>query len=579
MLFGLMVLAAPLLAEPPTGAAKDPRWQKRWIYMCSNLYVNENLPKIEAILKRGKAVGYNGLLFADYKTGTWWKLSHAARWKANAGKLRKMTRDLGMELCPAVFPFGYAGPFLFHDVNLASGTPIRDAPLVARKGLLVPVQTAEIPNGSFEKYRGQTAMGFRFQDAPGERSFLDTEVAKEGKVSLRFEELGKSSRHRNGRICLEISVQPWQQYRLRIWMKADRLTGGYPQLLVLADGHTIQYQHLSATDGKRRYHVKGLRGLTMDWLEQSVTFNSLNHSKVMLYVGIWGGQTGKVWWDDWRIDSVPTLNLIRRDTLPLSIVGQDGTEYEEGRDFGRIADPKLGRMRWPGTFDTFHEPPAIRLTANSRIEEGQKVLLSGYHASLVYNSQVNCSMNDPKCFELCNTQIEKAEESLAPDGYFMSHEEIRSGGWEPPQVESFKTSGELFAYNIKRCFEIANEKGGAKPVYVWSDMYDPSHNARKKYYLVNSTLEGSWEGLDPRIIIMKWGGGKIARPGLEFFAARGHKQMIAGYYDGDVAANHKMWLEAAKEVPDVIGTMYTTWVDKYDDLEKFAEVWWGGQGD
>ena len=285
ILFGLIVLSVPLKAEPPAGAAKEARWQKRWVYMSNNLYVNENLPKIEAILKRAKAAGYNGLLFADFKTGTWWKLSYGARWKANAGRLRKMTRDLGMELCPAVFPFGYAGSILFHDVNLASGMPIRDAPLIARKGFLVPVQTAEISNGSFEDYRGQTAKGFRFQDGPGKSSFLDTQVVKHGKASLRFENIGKSHRHGNGRICLEIPVQPWQQYRLRIWMKAERLTGGYPQLLVLAGGRTLQYQHLSAVNGKRRTNIKGLRGLTMDWIEQSVTFNSLDNSKVMLYVG------------------------------------------------------------------------------------------------------------------------------------------------------------------------------------------------------------------------------------------------------------------------------------------------------
>jgi hypothetical protein len=36
-----------------------------------------------------------------------------------------------------------------------------------------------------------------------------------------------------------------------------------------------------------------------------------------------------------------------------------------------------------------------------------------------------------------------------------------------------------------------------------------------------------------------------------------------------------MWLEAAKDVPGIIGTMYTTWRNNYDDLEKFAKVWWG----
>ena len=53
-----------------------------------------------------------------------------------------------------------------------------------------------------------------------------------------------------------------------------------------------------------------------------------------------------------------------------------------------------------------------------------------------------------------------------------------------------------------------------------------------------------------------------------------HEQLMAGYYDGDVAANVKQWMTAAKNSPaNVTGMIYTTWQGRYDDLEKFiAEV-------
>ena len=126
---------------------------------------------------------------------------------------------------------------------------------------------------------------------------------------------------------------------------------------------------------------------------------------------------------------------------------------------------------------------------------------------------------------------------------------------------------------MRRCTKIA--KG--RPVHVWSDMFDPNHNARDGYYLVGSTLEGSWEGLDRDVIVMKWGSGEIARRGLEFFAARGHRQMIAAYYDGDVAKDLAAWTKAAEGVPNVIGVMYTTWRNDYRHLEEFAKAWWGGR--
>jgi hypothetical protein len=105
-------------------------------------------------------------------------------------------------------------------------------------------------------------------------------------------------------------------------------------------------------------------------------------------------------------------------------------------------------------------------------------------------------------------------------------------------------------------------------------MFDPHHNARENYYLVNNTLENSWEGLDKDIIIMKWGGGEIARPGLQFFSDRGHRQMIAAFYDSNVESNSRMWRQAMKDIPKISGIMYTTWQNDYSELEEFASVWW-----
>jgi len=34
----------------------------------------------------------------------------------------------------------------------------------------------------------------------------------------------------------------------------------------------------------------------------------------------------------------------------------------------------------------------------------------------------------------------------------------------------------------------------------------------------------------------------------------------------------RSWLDSAKDVPGVEGVMYTTWLNRYDDLERFAAV-------
>ena len=103
-------------------------------------------------------------------------------------------------------------------------------------------------------------------------------------------------------------------------------------------------------------------------------------------------------------------------------------------------------------------------------------------------------------------------------------------------------------------------------------MFDPNHNAVSgPYYLVNGDLRGSWEGLPKEVIVLPWYFSKRSES-LAFFAGRGHHQVIAGYYD-EQPERVKDWLDAAGKFPDsVLGVMYTTWQNRYGDLEKFATV-------
>jgi hypothetical protein len=101
-------------------------------------------------------------------------------------------------------------------------------------------------------------------------------------------------------------------------------------------------------------------------------------------------------------------------------------------------------------------------------------------------------------------------------------------------------------------------------------MFDPYHNARDRYYLVRGNLAGSWEGLDPSVIVVNWNFGK-RDDSLAFFANRGHRQIIAAYYDGPLERT-RQWLESAQRVKGVTGIMYTTWRNRYEELEAFAKI-------
>ena len=158
----------------------------------------------------------------------------------------------------------------------------------------------------------------------------------------------------------------------------------------------------------------------------------------------------------------------------------------------------------------------------------------------------------------------------------MQHDELRVAGHCQLCRSTGKTSGQLLADNARRCTATIRAVNPKAEILVWSDMFDPHHNARANYYLVNGTLANSWEGLDKSVVVVNWNGGKSARS-LQWFAGRGHRQLIAGYYDGNPGANYRRWQEGAKGVDGVLGYMYTTWRNRYDDLETFAKLVRAGQ--
>ena len=108
-------------------------------------------------------------------------------------------------------------------------------------------------------------------------------------------------------------------------------------------------------------------------------------------------------------------------------------------------------------------------------------------------------------------------------------------------------------------------------IYVWSDMWDPYHNAHDgPYYLVRGSYKGTWKGLDKDVIIANWYFER-REENMKWFSGRGYRQLIAGYYD-KLPGRARDWLDTAGRTKGVIGIMYTSWYDKYEDLETWARI-------
>lgn len=557
LLAGLTLLFLGVLQNPIDAA--EPLAQ-RWLYLQQNLQVNENIPKIEQILRRAAKVGYNGVVLADYKLNILDRVPD--HYFKNAARLKEICRELDLEIIPAVTPFGYSDGILAHDTNLVEGLPVRNAPFVVRGGAATSAgHTKNLVPGDFEEYRGNAFTGWSFQDEPGGGTFVDTEIKHGGQASLRIENIEGAAGNR--RIMKKLQVRPWTQFHASVWIRTQdyQTTGETRMFAMTSTGQVLSYSNL------------GLQK-TQDWTQHHIVFNSLDDDDINFYLGTWDCHQGRLWMDDLQVVEEPFVNLVRRAACPLVVQDDTGkTTYEEGRDFEKLTDPKLGTTPYEGSFEVYHAPPQLKLTRNSRIRDGQNLQVSFYHTVTVHDNQVCCSLSDPKVFDVVKDQIERVQKLFEPQTYFLSHDEIRVANWSEPEQRAKKSAGVVLAENVRHCVKIIRGINPQAKLCVWSDMFDPHHNAHDNFYLVNGDLGGSWEGLPKDMLIVNWNSGKPDKS-LPFFSSRGHAQVLAGYYDAPID-NIRKWQAAGKDVKGINGAMYTTWVSNFADIEKFAEAAWG----
>lgn len=538
------VLVAALAAA--TACAQPQAMPDRLLYCPTNLQVDENVTKLEGLFERAGAAGYTGVLLADSKFARLGDLPD--RYFVNARRVREAARGAGLEIIPAVFPVGYSNDLLWHDPNLAEALPVRDALFVVEGGAASPAPDPPV-----------SLPGSDMSDLSAWSWHDDTVVADDG-AALVADPGG-----RNARIVQRLALRPFRQYHVSVRVRTESFRGT-PEVkaLALREGRepvSLVYSSLG---------VKADQG----WTTHHAVFNTLEHTDVSLYLGCWDGSTGSLWWDDAQIEEVGLVNLVRREGAPFSVrletLGGEGELLQEGVDYEPVADPLMGVKPWPGEYTVWHEPPLIRLLRP--LPDGARLRVSYHHVVTVYEGQVMICPSEARTAELLRDQARRMHELWNAPGYFMSHDEIRCLNQDEACRGREMSAGEILADNVRECIGILREVAPEARIYVWSDMFDPKHNAHEDYYLVRGSLTGSWEGLDAAVIVACWYFDR-RRESVGWFASRGNPILAAGYYDGPVD-RVRGWLDAAAGVEGFRGVMYTTWVGGYEDLEGFAREAW-----
>ena len=504
---------------------------ERWVYAPVNHLVPEQIDRLERLMERGKAAGYSHFLLADSKFSRLGQMEE--RYFKNIDRVKRKASELGLKLVPAVFPVGYSNDMLWNDPNLAEGLPVKGALFEVKGGeaRLVADPPVGVPPLMEKKRWG----------------FVDENWKVDGDALKVTGATGE-----NARFMVKVKVSPFRHYHASVRIRTQDFKG-MPEIKALMpdSGRALIYTYLNAKP-------------TQEWMTHHVTFNSLGATEVNLYFGVWGAGSGTLWMSDPFLEEAGAVNLLNRPGARPLVVQDDGRVLEDGKNYDWV-DPKMGNQPYAGEFEVWHEAPSIK---TRHLADGTRLRVSWWHPHIIHEGQVCGAVNEPAFMKLLEKQAGQVHKAWGAGGYMMSHDEWRVMGWDGAAAARGLSPGEVAADNVRRCTGFLDAVNPGGRICVWSDMFDPHHNAVKDYYLVNGDLSGSWQGLDPKVIVMNWNYDH-RQESLTFFADRGHRQILSGYYDaGPDQING--WLEAAKGKKGIQGVMYTTWQNNYTDLEAFA---------
>ena len=550
----LAVLALPVAAQGPK--------PQLWYWNHSLLTSPQALASSEALIDRAAAAGYTGVAFWDVSSefinSSFWPAGNTAYFQ----QALNYAKSKGMQVMVTAAPFGYSNDVLENNPSWAEaqrvvGTQFQVDP--SGTSLQVLNSFPGLANPGFES--GQVDW-FSIGD-PGVG--VDTTVAHTGFASAVI-----NNAPANARLKQNFSLQPWRQYHVRLFYKSQNFQG-YSMLAVF-DAANFSIVRLNPT-----INAYG----TQDWTELDYTFNSQDTTQASMYLGVWGGNSGTLWFDDIQIEETDLVYVTRgRAGTPLRVYDPNNptTVFQEGTDYNYISDPQMTALT-PFT-DTYHTPPTVTLPAGTHLSPGQVVAIDSYDVFPIPGVlSVNMCFTEPGVLNWVK-QNAQALAGVLPQGgsVLLGYDEIRQMNSCLSCKAKNMTPGQLLAWSTGQSLSIYQSAMPSSPLYVWNDMFDPYHNAVKNYYYVEGDISGSWSGLPANVTVLNWNLGNLTNS-LNWFSGANpsqpvaHQQIIAGYYDsGNGTSAAQSELAEASGIPGVVGLMYTTWGDDYSQLENFASA-------
>ncbi len=559
LLFCFVLLIAPLrLVRGQTASATPP--MELWLWSHSYIVNAAAVQQNEARIDQAVSEGYTGIVFWDSS----FSFMSAPFWTAqNVSYLQQVidyAESKGLKATATVAPYGAAQDALQNNPNWAESQRVFGTQFQVSADGATLQQISDFPglqNPGIEN--GQTAW-FGMNDAGVS---VDCTTSHTGSCSALIENAPN-----NARLVQSFPVHPWRQYHVRFWYKSQGCGGCNPNIYI------YDAQNMNEVRFNTSFNANG----GQNWTEIDYTINSQASTELLMYLGNWGGNTGSLWFDDISVDETDLIFLTRRSGTPIKLYDPQNpnTVYLEGTDFNYIADPQMVNWRTPFT-NLWHTPPTITLPTTTTLKPGQIVALDSYAVTVLPGEQVGMCLTEQGTLDWLKSNAQAINAMLPADaGIMMQYDEMRQMNSCGSCRAKGLTPGQLLAWHVQQSTNLYQSVHPGTPLYVWSDMFDPFHNAKDNYFYVEGDISGSWEGLSSSISVMNWNLGNLPNSltwfsGLNPAQPTPHQQMIAGYYDnGNGAWSAQTELAQASGIPGVTGLMYTTWGDDYSQMAQFA---------
>lgn len=538
-----------------------------WYWHHSYLVNDQNVDSSEALIDKAAAAGYTGVVFWDSSFNFMGNPSWPADNEDRMHEVMKHATKKHLKVVATAAPFGWSNDVLRVNKNWAEAQRV----VGARFQVDASGRRLKIENS----FPGLANPGFEL----GKQNWFDLNDSGVGINAVAH--TGKNSAvivdaPGNARLRQKIPLKPWRQYHIRLSYKSSNFRGS--AMLSVLDSSDL---------GKVRLDLSVNASGTHDWTSLDYMFDSQDSTEAYLYLGVWGGSSGVLWFDDIQIEETALIYVTRRAGTPVKVYdpNQPGVVYREGVDYNYISDPEMTANS--AAFDLYHEPAPVTLPATTRLARGQTVAIDSYSVfPIPYGNEVGMCLTDPEVLKWLD-QNARAIKRVLPggSGILMGYDEMRQMNSCASCRAKNMTAGELLAWSAGRSVQLYQSVLPSAPLYVWSDMFDPYHNAVKNYFYVEGDLAGSWKGLPSNVTVMNWNLQKL-KDSLRWFSgldARqpiSHPQIVAGFYDnGDGGSAAREELAQAAGIPGVAGLMYTTFADNYSQLPSFAtaaKAGWSG---